>query len=357
MSLLRRRWIPLIACLLAGLLAGPFASSAAAAADPLPSWRGGAGKQRIINFVTNVATPGNPGYVTPNERIAVFDDDGTLWPEKPRAQGAFALRRLRDAAPEHPDWQTRLPYKAALDLGTKYLQEASDEDVFKLVAAAYAGRTQDAVAEDAEAFFASAEHPALNRPYAELAYAPMRELLAYLKANGFRVFVVSAGSVDVARVLSGQLLGIPPDDVIGSTVVASLREEDGRLVLRRLATAHAVNDGANKPVGIQMHIGQRPILAVGNVYAGGDIDMLRYSETGPGEARPSLQILIKHDDFQREFAYDEPDRASLNAADARGWMTVSMRYDWRRIFAHQELLEAPAPESGTDAAPEPIAAQ
>lgn len=330
----------LFASLLALLLAAP----AVHAADPLPSWRGGAGKQRILDFVANVATPGSPGYLSPAERVAVFDDDGTLWPEKPRPQGMFALQRLRDVAPQHPEWRSRLPYLAALQLGAKYLQEASEEDVFQLVTAAYAGTTQDDFHRDVEAYFATATHPGLDRPYTRLAYAPMRELLAHLKANGFHVFVVSAGSADVIRVLSEELYGIPPDDVIGSTVVTTLRQEDGRMVLRRLATAHALNDGPNKPIGIHMHIGQRPVLAVGNAGSGGDVDMLRYSEGGPGSNRPSLQILIKHDDFEREYAYDEASRASLNAADSRGWMVVSMRYDWRRVFAHQDLAEAaPAP--------------
>lgn len=331
-------------CLFASLLAACLAGMPAHGADPLPSWRGGAGKQRIMDFVASVATPGSASYLPPGERIAVFDDDGTLWPEKPRAQGMFALQRLRQVSPQHPEWQSRLPFKAALELGTKYLQEASEADTFQLLTAAYAGATEDAFQQDAAAYFANNLQPHWDRPYTSLAYAPMRELLAYLRANGFQVFVVSTGSADVARVLSGDLYGIPPDDVIGSSVATTLREEDGRLVLRRMADADAVVEGPGKPAGIHRHIGRRPILAVGNVRSGGDIDMLRYSEGGPGSTRQSLQVLIRHDDFDREFAYDETDRASLNAADARGWLVVSMRYEWRRIFAHQELAETAAPE-------------
>jgi phosphoserine phosphatase len=286
-------------------------------------------RKRLLDFVTEVTTPGGSGYVTPSERVAVFDDDGTLWPEKPRAQGMFALRRLHSLAGNHPEWRTRMPYAAALELGSKYLQEATDEEVFQLVAAAYAGRTQDAFRQDVREFFATARHPRFDRPYTQLVYGPMRELISHLKANGFRVFISTTGSTDLVRVLAEDLYGIPADDVLGSSVVSTLREEDGRLVLRRLATVHGLNDGALKPLAIDLHVGRRPILAVGNVNSGGDVHMLRYSQQ-PGV--PSLQVLIRHDDFEREYAYEEPDGASVKAANANGWLLVSMRYDWLRIF-------------------------
>ena len=319
---------PLVAVL--GVLIVAASPPAWCSADPLPGWRASPVRQRILAFVSEVTTPGGPGYVTPSERIAVFDDDGTLWPEKPRAQGMFALQRLRSLAGDHPEWQSQLPFKAALELGWKYLEEASDEAVFQLVAAAYAGRTQDAFRQDVQEYFATARHPRFDRPYTQLVYVPMRELISYLKANGFRVFVSTTGSVDVVRTLADQLYGIPSDDVIGSSVVTSLRVEDERLVVRRLASVHALNDGRNKPVAIDLQVGRRPILAVGNVRAGGDIDMLRYSQQ---PAVPNLQILIRHDDFDREYAYDEPDGASLKAANANGWLLVSMRFDWLQIFS------------------------
>ncbi|MBL8199604.1 MAG: haloacid dehalogenase-like hydrolase [Chromatiales bacterium] len=299
------------------------------AAEPLPGWRDTPVRKRLLDFVTAVTTPGGPGYVTPAARIAVFDDDGTLWPEKPRAQGMFALQRLRVMAPGHPEWRTRMPYAAALELGSKYLQEATDADVLQLVATASAGRTQDAFRQDVRDYFATARHPRFGRPWTQLTYGPMRELIALLKANGFRVFISTTGSIDLVRVLAEEMYGIPADDVFGSSVVATLREEDGQLVLRRLATVHGLNDGAMKPLTIDLHVGRRPILAVGNVNSGGDIDMLRYSQQ-PGV--PNLQILIRHDDFEREYAYDEPDGASVKAANANGWLVVSMRYDWLRIF-------------------------
>ena len=298
-------------------------------ADPLPGWRDSPVRERILAFVTTVSTPGGPGYLPPSARIAVFDDDGTLWPEKPRAQGMFALQRLRIVAREHPEWQTELPFKAALELGSKYLEEASDQAVFQLVAAAYAGRTQEAFRQEVGEFFATARHPRFERPYRELAYGPMLELISHLRANGFRVFISTTGSIDLVRVLAEDLYGVPADDVLGSSVVSTLREEDGRLVLRRLAIVHALNDGAVKPKNFDLQVGRRPILAVGNVRSGGDLDMLRYSQQ-PGT--PNLQVLIRHDDFEREYAYDEPDGASVKAANANGWLLVSMRFDWLRIF-------------------------
>jgi phosphoserine phosphatase len=311
------------------LLVLALSAPAGASTEPLPGWRDSPVRKRLLDFVTEVTTPGAPGYVTPSERIAVFDDDGTLWPEKPRAQGMFALQRLRSLAAGHPEWQTQMPYAAALELGSKYLQEATDEAVFQLVAAAHAGQTQDAFRRDVRQYFATERHPRFDRPWTQLTYGPMRELINHLKANGFRVFISTTGSMDLVRVLAEDMYGIPADDVIGSSVVSTLREEDGRLVLRRLATVHGLNDGPVKPLTIDAHVGRRPILAVGNVNSGGDIDMLRYSQQ---QGVPNLQVLVRHDDFEREYAYDEPDGASLKAANANGWLVVSMRYDWLRIF-------------------------
>lgn len=303
--------------------------STGAAADPLPGWRDSPVRDRILAFVSDVTTPGGPGYVTPADRVAVFDDDGTLWPEQPRMQGMFALQRLRRVAADHPEWQTQLPYKAALELGNKYLQVASDEAVFQLIAAGHAGQTQEAFRQDIRDYFATARHPRFDKPYQQLAYGPMRELLTHLRANGFRVFITTSGSIELVRVLAEEIYGIAADDVIGSSVASTLREEDGRLVLRRLPGVHAFNNGATRPLTIDLHVGRRPILAVGNVHSGGDIDMLRYSQQA---GKPNLQILIRHDDFDREYAYDETDGASIKASNDNNWLLVSMRYDWLRIF-------------------------
>jgi hypothetical protein len=171
-------------------------------AGALPGWRDSPVRNRLIAFVTEVSTPGGSSYVTPADRVAVFDDDGTLWPEQPRMQGMFALQRLRQVAGDHPEWQTQLPYKAALELGSKYLQVASDEAVFQLIAAAHAGQTQDAFRQDVREYFATARHPRFDQPYRQLAYSPMRDLLTYLRANGFRVFITTSGSIELVRILA-----------------------------------------------------------------------------------------------------------------------------------------------------------
>jgi len=318
-----RRSTAILAVLLLGL-------PALCRAEPLPAWRDTATRKKILDFVTEVTTPGGRGYVTPADRVAVLDDDGTLWPEVPRMQGMFALQRLRQVAPDHPEWESQLPYKAALELGSKYLQVASDEAVFQLIAAGHAGQTHDAFRDDVRDYFATARHPRFEKPYRQLAYSPMRELIGYLKANGFRIFIVTSGSGELVRVLAEDIYGIPADDVIGSSVVSTLREENGQLVLRRLRNVHVLNTAATRPLTIDLHVGRRPILAVGNVNSGSDIDMLRYSQQ---DGKPNLQVVIRHDDFDREYAYEEPDDASVKAANAHGWLLVSMRYDWLQIFS------------------------
>jgi FMN phosphatase YigB (HAD superfamily) len=306
-------------------------------ADPLPAWRDSATKQRILNFVTATSTPGAPTWVTPTDRIAVFDDDGTLWPEKPRMQGLFALQRLRAVAPTRPDWQLRLPFLAALELGPKYLQEATDGEVLQLLAEAHAGRSAEQFRGEARSWLESATHPRFGRRWSQLVYQPMRELVAHLRANGFRVFVVSGGSAEVSRELVELALGLPGDDVTGSQVVSRLRPVADaavpRLELERQPLAHALAEGPAKVQAYDLLVGRRPLLAVGNVHAGADIELLRYSQGNRVDGPPTVQLLIQHDDFEREYAYDEPDMASVNAANTSGWLLVSMRYDWLQLFA------------------------
>lgn len=331
-----RRWPVGIGVVAAALLLATTARSA----DPLPTWRDGAAKTRILGYVADVTTPGGRHYVTPIERVAVFDDDGTLWPEKPSPQGMFVLSRVRAVADRHPQWRDELPFRGVLELGQKYIQEASERNLAQLAAGASAGLTQDAWQQQVRQYFDDAVHPRYGVRYRQVGYQPMRELLAYLKGNGFRCFIVTGGSIEIARALALEVFGIPPDDVAGSSVVMTLREEDDALVMRRLATLHSVNEGDTRPLSIEMHFGQRPIIAVGNVGSGGDVRMLRYSQS---QARPTLQLLIQHDDFAREYAYDEPDQASVKAASRHGWPLISMRYDWRRIFAFQSPAAAKRP--------------
>lgn len=347
-----------MALALLALLAAPLAHGAGT--DPLPSWRDNLHKQRILRFVTDVTSPGAPSYVTPADRVAVFDDDGTLWPERPKAQGVFALQHLRVMAPDHPEWKTRTPYAGALELGTKFFMEAGDDEVMELLATSSAGLTQEEFRQAVRDYFASAVHPHFNVPWSRTVYQPMRELIALLRANGFRCFVVTTGDQAFVRALSDSLYGIPPDDVVGSSVVTTLQEQDGRLVVRRLRTVHALDEGDMKPLSVELQVGRRPILAVGNVRSGGDVSLLRYTQDQPGtadgkpgagRAYPSLEILVVHDDFEREYAYEEADRASRNAGERRGWEIVSMRWDWLRIFPFEDAPPpAPTPPA---AAPTP----
>jgi phosphoglycolate phosphatase-like HAD superfamily hydrolase len=316
-----------------------------ALADPLPSWRESATRQRILDFVAAVTTPGSPDYVTPAERIAVFDDDGTLWPEKPRPQGMLALQRLKARAGGHPEWRQLMPYRGALELGPKYLTEASHEDVMAILAAAFSGLTQDEFRTEVRRYFREATHPRWGVPYGRLVYQPMRELIGHLRANGFRVYIVTAGNLDVVRELAEDVFGLPAGDVIGGSVVTTLREEEGQLVVRRLRTVHALNDGDTKALSVDYHLGRRPLVAVGNVGTGGDVALLRYSQGRPASqgGRRTLQVLVVHDDFEREYAYEEADRASLNAAEKYGWTVTSMRFEWKRLFSFQDLPPASAP--------------
>jgi len=305
------------------------------AAEPLPSWRNGAIKDRILEFVGTVTAPGGRGYITPADRIAVFDDDGTLWPEKPRAAGLFALPELRRQAGNHHGWATDMPFRGALELGVKYLTEASDEATTELLAHAFAGTSQEDFRKQAQEFWRSASHPRFGQPWRRVAYQPMRELIELLRANGFRVFIVTAGDVDFARAGAGEVFSIPPDDVVGTAVATTLSDVDGTLSVQRQATVASRVDGDGKPLAIDRALGHRPILAVGNVRDGSDLGLLRYSQA-PRSGRPGLQLVIVHDDFEREYAYAEDNKATLEAAAAGGWTTVSMRFEWQQVFPFQQ---------------------
>ncbi|AFE06934.1 acid phosphatase [Corallococcus coralloides DSM 2259] len=320
------------ACLpwaLALLLAIPLQ---ALAADPLPSWNDGPVKQSIIDFVTRATTEDGPGYIPPEERIATFDNDGTLWQEKPVVQGAFLLEQVKAAVKEDASLAKRQPFKAVLEGDVALLSSMEEPQLMALVAATHAGKTPDELAREARAFFQTARHPKLGVPYTQLAYAPMLELLRYLRANGFQTWISSGGGTDFMRVVSEDTYGIPPQQVIGSDLKEKFDEGNGHPVLRREARLDHVNDKAGKPVGIEQHIGRRPVFAAGNVRSGGDIQMLQYTKEQP---RPGFSLLINHDDAEREFAYQEKNDASLKAAHEGGWTVVSMRQDWKRIFPEE----------------------
>jgi phosphoserine phosphatase len=325
----RARRGPLVALLVA--LAS--VHSVARAADWLPSWNEGAHKARIVDFVQSVTDPMSKQYVPPAERIAVFDNDGTLWAEQPMYfQLAFILDRVKALAPQHPEWQTQEPFKSALAGDMAGVAAAGEHGLLEMMAATHAGMTADEFRTIVADWLATARHPRFKRPYTELTYTPMKELLAYLRANGFKTFIVSGGGVEFMRVFSERVYGVPPEQVIGSSIRTRYEVRDGKPVIVRLPEVEFIDDKAGKPVGIHRYIGRRPILAFGN--SDGDFEMLEYTTSAPG---PRLGLILHHDDAEREYAYDRSSAVGrlergLDEAARRGWVIVSMKDDWRRVY-------------------------
>jgi phosphoserine phosphatase len=306
------------------------------AADPLPSWNDGAAKQAIVNFVTAVTRDDSPDFVPVPQRIATFDNDGTLWCEHPMyVQLAFALDRVKAMAPLHPEWKDKQPFKAVLEGDMKTLAESGERGLVELVMVTHAGVTSNEFAKIVTDWLATARHPRFNRPYTELVYQPMLELLAYLRANGFKTFIVSGGGVEFMRPWTERVYGVPPEQVVGSSIKTRFEMRDGRPELFRLPEINFIDDKAGKPVGINEFIGRRPIAAFGN--SDGDLEMLQWA-TMSGGVR--LGLIVHHTDAEREYAYDrhtpfgELDKA-LDAAAMNKWTVVSMKDDWKRIFAFQ----------------------
>ena len=305
-------------------------------AGALPSWNDGAAKQAILNFVAAVTREGSPNFVAPAERIATFDNDGTLWVEHPMyAQMAFALDRVKQLAPLHPEWKNKQPFSAALEGNMKTLAASGDHAIAELVMATHAGMTSEEFQKIVTDWLATARHPRFKRPYTELSYQPMIELLAYLRANAFKTFIVSGGGVEFMRPWTERVYGVPPEQVVGSSIKSRFQMRDGRPELFRLPEENFVDDGAGKPVGIYEFIGRRPIAAFGN--SDGDLEMLQWT-TMSGGVR--LGMIVHHTDAEREYAYDRNtsfsrlDRA-LDAAAINKWVVVDMKNDWKRIFAFE----------------------
>ena len=323
-----------IAC---GWLAVLCLTSLSLAQQSLPSWNDGKTRQAIEAFVERVTTPGSADFVPPAERIAVFDNDGTLWSEQPMyVQLAFALDRVKVMAPEHPEWKDRAPFNAVLTGDLKALAAAGERGLMELVLATHAGMTADEFEKVVKDWIATAKHPVYQRPYTECVYQPMRELLEYLRANEFKTFIVSGGGIEFMRPWAEAVYGIPPEQVIGSSVKLKYEVRDGRPVLLRLPEIDFIDDKAGKPVGIHRQIGRRPIFAAGN--SDGDFEMLEYTTAGEG-AR--FGLLLHHTDGQRETAYDRQspfgrlDKA-LDAAPQRGWTVIDMRQDWKQVFPDKQ---------------------
>jgi len=308
--------------------------------DPLSSWNDGPTKEAVVAFVQQVTDRSSPQFVPPAERIATFDNDGTLWPSHPMyTQLAFALDRIKALAPKHPEWKTKQPFNAVLDNDLKALAAAGEKGMVELVMASHAGMSTaqfEAIVTD---WLEKARHPRFKRRYTELAYQPMLEILAYLRENGFKTYIVSGGGVEFMRPMTEQVYGIPPEQVVGSTIETKYEVKDGQPVLMRLPKIDFIDDKAGKPVGINKFIGRRPIAAFGN--SAGDRQMLEWTGAGSGSR---LMMLVFHDDAEREYAYGPanglPDthfgtfpQALMDEAKKKGWVVISMKNDWKRIFS------------------------
>jgi len=311
-------------------LAGFLPSAQTTPANPLPSWNNGATKQAIIKFVTRVTTANSPDFVPVEDRIATFDNDGTLWAEQPVVEGLFVLEKIKAMVIAAPSLREQQPYKAVLMGDVDYFRRKGEVAITELAMLTHGNVTQTQFEVETRRFFDTATYPKLNLPVTQIGYKPMRELLDYLRANGFQTWICSGGGIDFMRQISEPLYGIPPQQAIGSAGKEEFIEKEGKFVIWKLPELSRINDKEGKPIGIDLHIGKRPIFAAGNERSGGDIAMLTYSH----QQQPSFQLLIDHDDGDREFAYREPDNASLNAAAANGWHVVSIKNDWRTVFSH-----------------------
>ena len=320
----------LLAIVIAGL-------TTAYAQDPLSSWNDGPTKQAIVAFVAKVSKEGSPDFVPPAERIATFDNDGTLWCEQPMYfQLFFALDRVKTLAPQHPEWKTKEPFASLLKGDVKGALAGGEHAILEIIVATHAGMTTAEFEKIVADWIATAKHPKFKRPYTECIYQPMVELLAYLRANGFKTFIVSGGGIEFMRPWTEKVYGIPPEQVVGSSIKTKYEMRDGKPVLMRLPEMNFIDDKTGKPVGINSHIGRRPIAAFGN--SDGDQQMLEWTQAGSG-AR--LMMLVHHDDAAREFAYGAESKigtfsdALMAEAKKDGWTVISMKDDWKTIFAFE----------------------
>jgi hypothetical protein len=308
-------------------------AAASRGADPLPSWNDTTTKKAVVEFVAEVTQEGGSQYVAPAERIAVFDNDGTLWAEQPLyVQFAFAVDRVKALAAAHPQWKEQQPFKAVLEGDTKAALSGGQKALLELIMASHAGMTTDEFEAIVRDWLATARHPRFKRLYTDLVYLPMLELLAYLRGKGFKTYVVSGGGVDFMRPWTERVYGIPPEQVIGSSINVRYELRGDTPILSRRPEVDFIDDKEGKPVAIHKFIGRRPIAAFGN--SDGDYEMLRYVTAGAG---PRLGLIVHHTDETREYAYDRHspigrlDRA-LMEAPRRGWIVVDMKQDWKRVF-------------------------
>ena len=311
----------------------PVPSDSTSAVDPLPSWNDGVAKRSILDFVQRVTTQGGPDFVPPAERIATFDNDGTLWSEKPVPfQLLFAFDRVKAMSSDRPEWRTKQPFASVLKGDMAGVAASGEKGILALVAATHTGMTTEDFSRSVEDWITTAKHPTTGRLYSEMVYQPMLEVLEYLRASGFKTFIVSGGGVEFMRPWTERVYGVPPEQVVGSAGKLKLEVRDGRQVLVKLAEIDLIDDKEGKPVGIQSRIGRRPIAAFGN--SDGDLQMLQWATAGSG-AR--FALFVHHDDAEREFAYDRDDKlqqfsVGWDTAQARGWTVASMKNDWKVVY-------------------------
>lgn len=316
---------------------GLAAAIPSAAADPLPSWKPGKAKRAILEFVETVTTPGGTGFLPESERIAVFDNDGTLWSEQPMYfQAFFVFERIKALAPKHPEWKTQEPFASVLSGDVKAALAGGEHALLEMVMATHAGMTTDEFDRIVRDWEASAKHPRSGLRFTEMVYQPMLELLAHLRANGFETFIVSGGGIEFMRPWTERVYGIPPEQVVGSSGKLRYALRDGRPVIVKLPEIDFIDDKAGKPVAIQRHIGRRPIAAFGN--SDGDLQMLQWTCV---DRTPSLCLFVHHTDAEREFAYDRDSSVGrfdqgLDEAKTRGWVVVDMKADWGRVYPIQQ---------------------
>lgn len=307
--------------------------AAATAAEPLPSWNEGETKSAIIEFVKKTTTEGSDDFVPVAERIATFDNDGCLWAEQPLYfQLIYAIDRVKAMADEHPEWQEAEPFASVLKGDMDGVVASGKAGLMQLIAASHAGMTSEEFAEAVAEWLKTEKHPKTGKPYNKMIYQPMLELLEYLRANDYKTFIVSGGGIDFMRVFAEETYGIPPEQVIGSSLKAAYEVHDDGPVIRKLPELNFIDDKAGKPVGIHQHIGRRPILAAGN--SDGDFQMLEWTTSGDG---PRMGILVHHTDAEREWAYDRDSHIGkldrgLEEGPERGWLIVDMKTTWKQIY-------------------------
>ena len=326
----RRLWVVL-------LWTCAFFSEMAWAQDPLPSWNDGPSKKAIVEFVTKVTTEGSADFVPVGERIATFDNDGTLWSEQPMYfQVFFTFDRVKQLAPSRVDWKEKAPFSSILKGDLSGVLSGGEKALVELVMATHTGMTTEEYDQIVKDWIVTARHPITKRPFTDMVFQPMLELLAYLRANGFKIFIVSGGGIEFMRPWAEKVYGIPPEQVIGSSIKTKFEMRDGKPVLVRLAELNFIDDKEGKPVGIQQHIGRRPIAAFGN--SDGDLQMLQWTATGAG---PRFCLYVHHTDAKREWAYDRKSLVGkldkgLDEANAKGWTVVDMEKEWKVIYPFEK---------------------